>query len=711
MARISLLLTLAVLPGCFPQRLLGTVNGPPTDPGALGAPTLPCREPALLGGEPPAPPCPQDAPPAVSTVLTPEGPGREISLMECIALALENGRTGEFYDVGGGGRATSAGGVQPQGPLVAFTDSIRVFAYDPAIVGTQTEQALSRFDVLWQTSFLYDHFDRPPGLDLLGIFPPGFNNPTVQNILAILGGFFNTFGQFDTAQFRTELLKPLPTGGLAGITFRTDYFAVPNTINLGLPLNLPPVSVPVPFVFSPAYRPAVDFTFEQPLLRGAGVWINQLRDTHPGSVRNLGLAGGQAPGILLARISHNEARLEFERRVHELLFRVEEAYWGLYSAYWELYSREAGLKQAHAAWQVAKERYDRGGLDLEDLAQVEDQYQNFRAQRLQALGRGTPGRPGVLEAERRLRYLVGLPAEDGTRLIPSDHPVDAPYLPDWGAAVAEARARRPELLQIQQEIQAAELVVRKAKDLLLPDLRFLAKYNVNGLGHTLGAGLDVLGQNRFNDWELGLLLQVPVGFRDANAQTARARLQLAQRFAFLHDQQSKVILSLQRSYREVVQFSEEFRIRRSRREAAATQLKARTAKYRAGRETIDFLLTAQRNWTDALRDEYVALCNYNVALADYERQKGTILQFDNVTVMEGSIPAYAQARASEHIRERQRALLLRERSADWPNLRQRLGPDRGCDALDPTGRPCGRGLPGEMHQPHTPGAREQPPTP
>jgi outer membrane protein TolC len=540
---------------------------------------------------------------------------------------------------------------------------------------------------------------------------PGLNNPFTNTIGNVFSGIFNNLSEVNTAEFRTELLKPLPTGGLAGITFRTDYFAVPPNVTVGLPFNQPPFTFATPFVFTPAYRPAVDLTFEQPLLRGAGVWINQIRDTLPSSVRYPGLPTGQAPGILLARITENEVKLEFERRIHELLFRVEEAYWDLYSAYWELYSRDAGLKQAQAAWQVAKGRYDLGGLALEDLAEIEDQYQNFRAQRLQALGQGVPGRLGVLEAERRLRYLVGLPAEDGTRLIPSDDPVDTPYLPNWDADLAEARERRPELLQVQQEIRAAELRIRKAKDLLLPDLRFLAKYNANGLGHTLGEGLDVLGQDRFNDWELGLLMQVPIGFRDASAQTARARLQLAQHYAFLRDQEAKVILSLQRGYREVVQYAEEFRIRRSRREAAATQLKARTEKYRSGRETIDFLLTAQRNWTDALRDEYAALCKYNIGLADYVRQKGTILEHHNVTLMEGPLPAYAQTRASEHIRERQRALVLRERPADWPTPCQRLGPNFGCDPLDPSGRPCGQRLPLETLEPGHPGLGAPPPTP
>jgi outer membrane protein TolC len=324
----------------------------------------------------------------------------------------------------------------------------------------------------------------------------------------------------------------------------------------------------------------------------------------------------------------------------------------LYCAYYELYSRGEAMKQALAAWQVAKQRYDEGALDVADLAQIEEQYQLFRAERLEPLGRGVRRAGGVLEAERRLRYVLGLPPEDGTRLVPQDVPVETSASPDWHSTVSEAFARRPELIQVQHEIEAAELRLRRAKDLLLPDLRAYARANVNGAGGTFGEGVRVLAANRINDYVLRLFLQVPIGVREGNAEVRRARLQLAQRFALLRDQQGRVVLALQRAHRDVVQFREEIRIRRSRREAAATQLKRRTERFEQGRETIDFLLQAQRNWSDALRDEYVAVCNYNVALADYERQKGTILEYRNVAIEEGPLPDGAQPKASEHIRRR-----------------------------------------------------------
>jgi outer membrane protein TolC len=564
---------------------------------------------------------------SVSTVANPEAPRRPICLAECICLALEHGRTGEFFDRPDAERRSSVSGLQAMAPASNFTDSIRVFAYDPAIVATDIEQALSRFDVLWRTRADWNRVGEPFGFE-----------PAQLPVVGVLDN-----NQIDVVGFRTELLKPLPTGGVAGITFRTDYERAE------LPFLSP--------ILNPAYQPGVELSFEQPLLQGSGVLMNQLRQTFPASLLHPLPSSavppeGRTPGILLARIAREEAQLDFERRVHALLFAVEEAYWDLYCAYWDLYSRENGLRQAFVVWQHVNGRLRAGGATDADLAQVEEQYHFFRAQRLEALGRGSGGRPGVLEAERRLRYVVGLPAEDGCRLVPTDEPVHIPVELDWAAAVAAAREQRPELRQVKQEVQAAQLALTRAGDYLWPDLRFLSRYGLNGLGPDLGGGFRNLTQDPFPSWQVGLQLQVPIGYRAANAEVGRARLVLAQRFAFLRDQEAKTVLSLQRSYRDVVQFREEMAIRRSQRAAAALQVKVRFERFKAGgNESVDLLLRAQRNWADSLREEQLAVCRYNIALADFERQKGTIMRYHNVAMLEGEAPGPLETHASRHIRD------------------------------------------------------------
>src|SRR4051812_26175626 len=99
---------------------------------------LPAQAPPAADLAPSAvPPPPESAPPPpVSTVKQPQPPRGAVSLAECICLALENGRTGEFYDRVGSDRQTSAAGSQ-QGPASAATDAVRVFAVEPAVAATE----------------------------------------------------------------------------------------------------------------------------------------------------------------------------------------------------------------------------------------------------------------------------------------------------------------------------------------------------------------------------------------------------------------------------------------------------------------------------------------------------------------------------------------------------------------------------------------------
>src|SRR5205085_2091088 len=130
----------------------------------------------------------------------------------------------------------------------------------------------------------------------------------------------------------------------------------------------------------------------------------------------------------------------------------------------------------------------------------------------------------VLERERQVRGFMGLPVEDGTRLVPADQPILAPYQPDWHTAVNEALSLRPELVLARNDLKFRQLDLINQKNLLLPDLRFTSTYGYNGLGSTLGGGPNnpnnafaSLASGQFINWSTGLQMNMPIGFRDANA--------------------------------------------------------------------------------------------------------------------------------------------------------------------------------------------------
>jgi outer membrane protein TolC len=566
--------------------------------------------------------------PAPADVFNPDRPIRYISLSESIAIALEQGTVG--IENGGGPTGTIIDRLASfNGRSVVGSDSVRVLALDPAISGTNIEASLSKFDARWTSSMVWQSIDNPIA--------------TAEDVL-LAGGRPLSALQAEDAFFRSSLLKPLPSGGVAGITFRTDY----ELSNLNSPVN-------------PAYRPSLQFQFEQPLLQGYGVEINQLRSSHPGSILTPFPNLGRVEGILITRLRYDEQRAEFERRVNELLVNVELAYWNLYGAYWNLYSREQGLRQAFAAWRFTGQRFGVGTSSGAQYAQTRQQYELFRGERLAALAE-------VQEKERQLRGFLGLPVEDGYRLVPADAPALAPYRPDWSSAVNEAMALRPELVLARQEVKVRQLEVVNQKNLLLPDLRFTSTYGISGIGTHLDGGSDPnnafhsLATDRFTDWSLGLRLDVPLGFRDAHAGVRAARLLLAQSYSLLQDQELKAQRYLALQYRRVAETNVRIEAARSQREAAAQQLTLRFQEFAVGRGTLEFLLSAQIAWANALRDEFALIADYNNALATFEFAKGTILQHDNIVIGEGPLPGCARVRAVEHERERTEALVLRERA-------------------------------------------------
>src|SRR5262249_30176828 len=155
-------------------------------------------------------------------------------------------------------------------------------------------------------------------------------------------------------------------------------------------------------------------------------------------------------GILLTRLRFDESRVQFEFEVSLMLLRVESAYWQLYGAYWNLYSREEALRQAYGTWRINKLQFDAGRVSILELAQSRRQYDLFRSQRLTALG-------NALEQERLLRAVIGLPIEDGTRIVPIDAPTVTPYSPDWQTALNETMTLTPWLQLGRQEVKSRQL--------------------------------------------------------------------------------------------------------------------------------------------------------------------------------------------------------------------------------------------------------------
>ncbi|QDU62380.1 Outer membrane efflux protein [Planctomycetes bacterium Pan216] len=514
----------------------------------------------------------------------------DVTLNQVIQMALESSpRIAVLRNVPG------QSGAQIDFELAAF-DTYYSFGGTVNRDFAQTYNFLSIFDADSNQSLVnqlkFDTFGEVSGYDSYGVSSTD-------------GGATQSTFDPEEADHMFVLSKRNATGGYSELDFDLSYF----------------FQEPISSAFTavnPGYYSALQAVVQQPLMQGAGIAFNR------------------AP-VMIARANYGQATYNFVGSVSNLLRDVENAYWELYSAYQDLYSRDLGLEQALSTWQLTKLALVAGTSPPSDELQARNQYDVFRAERLEAL-------MSVLEAERSLRRLVGLPAEDGRQIIPADEPTQAEFKPDWNVGLEEAMSLRPEITSQHYAIRAAELELLRQRNGLLPDLTFSASYEITGLNQTFSESVADMVDARFTDWSLGLRIKRQIGERAAYASVRVARLALSQQRMALRQREFDIRQDLATAYQDVIGNYELMHVQQSRRLFASKFVTLQEQFYRHGTITIDVLLQAQASYADAVRDEGVAIVNYNQSLANWEYTKGTIIANDEVAVLEETTIAPPRAR-------------------------------------------------------------------
>lgn len=548
--------------------------------------------------------------PDVETVLDAElagaGPPRTIdnprdqeawnlTLSEAVRMALSQG---EIIRNLGGSVVSSPAGTRTM--------------FDPALVEsdprTSVEAALSAFDAQLASTLFWNKIDRGINQTFSGLFLP-----VAQQL---------------QSNYVLDLSKTTATGAKFSLRHHIDY-------NRALITN---PSLRFPSVWQLDY----ETEYRQPLLQGAGVQFNRIAG--PNS------SAGAMNGVLLARIDSDISLADFESGVIQLVSDVEDAYWDLYFAYRDLETVIAGRDSSLVTWRNIAERLRIGlpGGTPENEAQLRSQYFSFQA----AVENATSV---LYTREARLRYLLGLPP-NGPRLIrPSTEPTTAKIVFNWQDVLNEACLRRVELRREKWRVKRTELELVAARNFLRPRLDAVALYRWRGIGDDwIHAGRGPTGyesayQNltsgKFQEWQLGLQLNMPIGFRREFAALRNTELRLAREHAILKEQEFRISHDLSETLRNKERAFQLMKTNLNRRVAASREVETLRARFDIGFEGLDVLLQAEKRLADADSAYYRALVDYVLAIKDVHRAKGTLLHYDQVALSEGpwSSDAYRDA--------------------------------------------------------------------
>ncbi|MFZ4575145.1 MAG: TolC family protein [Phycisphaerales bacterium] len=365
---------------------------------------------------------------------------------------------------------------------------------------------------------------------------------------------------------------------------------------------------------NPAYTTDLQFSISHPLLRNAGRRFN-------------------TAALRIAEYDEQAAEARTKLEAIRQLAAADRSYWRLYQARRELEVRQQQYELANAQLQRAQRR-----VTQELAAEIEvTRASAGLADRLESI---ITSQRNLLLQQRELKRVVNLPGltiETTTQVVPATEPDPVEYLFDPPALCAEAIANRMEMLELELRLAADAANIGVARNQMLPLLSLDYTYRINGLGNSVPDSVGSARGNRFEDWELGLSAEIPLGNEAARSRVASAILTRIQR---LNSRSSREQSIRQEVLNAVDVINEGWQRILAARQSVVLNTRALQAEQRAfdvGRSTSTDVLDAASRLAEAQLAEIRALAEYQIAQVDLAFATGTLLGADKVqwTPIEG----------------------------------------------------------------------------
>ncbi len=444
----------------------------------------------------------------------------------------------------------------------------------PAISQAQITQAEAAFDAVYFADLSYSSTDTPA--------PP---SP------------IPTFGatQRKVTELTTGIRKSLTTGGQ--VTLQTTARRQ--------------TTIPSITAISTFDTASVELSVVQPVLRNFGSDVTLAQ-------------------VYLSRNARAADLEDLRQALLDTVAAAEQAYWNLVLTRQRLLIALRLLERTEAD----RDQLDkRGGFDASpvQITEVNSDVERRRAEVIRA-------RQDVRRASDALKRLINskdLPVAGETLIVPVERPVDLPIAFSLLDAVTTGLRHRPEMNRALLLISDASIRQRVADNQRLPVLNLGATIRYNGLGNNTGEAFRELGDGDFIDYLLSAQFEVPIGNRGPEAQFRRFQLERQTSVVAYQRVAQDVVTEIKDALRDVLAAHELIAANRAARRAAADNLRAIEAQEDAGvdltPEFLDLKLRRQEVLAETEFDEIRALTGYNIAIANFYRTTGTLLERNGIT--------------------------------------------------------------------------------
>jgi len=378
---------------------------------------------------------------------------------------------------------------------------------------------------------------------------------------------------------------------------------------------------------SPSWFNSLSFSIGQELLKNFGVGVNRTF-------------------IITAKRSNEISEKELESITTDVLLSVERRYWLLVAA-----KKNLGLERTALELALDLQRRNEIQVEVGVLPPVSV---------TQAKSEVAAREVNVIRAENALQAAADnlknvLAMELSQEIETTDEPTTEVYKFSETESLDVAYEERPEMDQALLNIGNKETLKKYYSNQKLPRLAVEGTVDLQGLGgdenpnresfggapepippQFLGAGeafSQVFGAD-FPTWQIMGVFSFPLFNRTARGEYVKAAAELDRSQIALSKTKDDIALEVRSAIREIENSLRAIEAARVSIELAEEVVNNEQERLNVGIGTTREVLEAQRDLIDAGTREIAAIANYNIALAELERAKGTLLQKDNMEIVQ-----------------------------------------------------------------------------